>query len=135
MYRWLEHTSEVELELCADSERGVFEDAMGALAELLGFGETMSGGPTESRTVVVSERKRDRASLLVGWLEELVFLAESAGFVGLRVTDFELGGSRLTACVHGVVGDPPPLVKAVTLHGLRFEPSDRGYLARVILDV
>jgi SHS2 domain-containing protein len=109
---------------------------MGALAELLGFGETTRGRATELRAVVVdADRQGDRASLLVAWLEELVFLAESAGFVGLRVSDFELTESRLMACVHGVAGDPPPLVKAVTLHGLRFEARDRGYLARVILDV
>jgi SHS2 domain-containing protein len=136
VYRWLEHTSEVELELCADSERGVFEDAVVALAELLGVTEAPRGRPTELRTVAVdSDRQGDRAALLVAWLEELVFLAESVGFVGLRVADFELAGSRLVACVAGLVGDPPPLVKAVTLHGLRFEPRDGGYLARVILDV
>ena len=133
MYRWLEHTSEVELELTADSERGVFEDAVAALAELLGFAETPRGGPTEVRAVAVAA---DRPSdLLVGWLEELVFLAESQGFVGLRLTDFDLADSGVAAAVEGVVGDPPPLVKAVTLHGLRFEPRDGGYLARVTLDV
>lgn len=136
MYRWLEHTSEVELELQADSERGVFEDAVGALAELLGFAGTPRGGPTELRTVTVdADRQGDRAALLVAWLDELVFLAESEGFVGLRLAEFKLTGSRLAATVEGVVGDPPPLVKAVTLHGLRFEPREGGYLARVILDV
>ncbi len=124
------------MELCADSERGVFEDALSALAELLGVGEAPCGGSTELRTVTVdADRPGDRAALLVAWLDELVFLAESVGFVGLRLADFELTGSRLMACVDGVVGDPPPLVKAVTLHGLRFEPRDGGYLARVILDV
>jgi SHS2 domain-containing protein len=136
VYWWLEHTSEVELELLADSERGVFEDAVCALAELLGFSETPHGGSTELRTVTVNtDRPGDRAALLVAWLDELVFLAESMGFVGLRLADFSLTGSRLMASVDGVVGDPPPLVKAVTLHALRFEPRDGGYLARVILDV
>jgi len=37
--------------------------------------------------------------------------------------------------VAGVLGEPPPLVKAVTYHRLAFEPSGERYVARVVLDV
>jgi SHS2 domain-containing protein len=141
MYRWVEHTSEVELALEASSERGVFADALSALAELLsgpadpearaGEGRTATAG--EQRTVSVSAG--DRATLLAGWLEELVFLAESEGFVATRMVDLELRPESLEALVGGRLGDPPPLVKAVTLHRLLFEPRGDGYVARVVLDV
>src|SRR5919201_665792 len=72
MYRWVDHTGEVELEIEAGSEVEVFGDALGALAELLGVQEQGD----ERRTLTVSGA--DRAALLAAWLEELVFLAESA---------------------------------------------------------
>jgi SHS2 domain-containing protein len=136
VWRWIEHTSEVELEVRAASEREVFEEALAALAELVGIGEGASSARAERRAVVVeTERAGDLAALLAGWLEELVFLAESEGFVATEMARFELHRSRLDATVIGGLGDPPPLVKAVTLHGLRFDEDEDGYLARVVLDV
>ena len=35
-YRWVEHTAELEMEIEAPTEEGVFVDALHALAELLG---------------------------------------------------------------------------------------------------
>lgn len=129
MYRWIDHTAEVELEIEAAREREVFADAMAALAELLAVRE----GDTARRKV--SLRAADRATLLATWLEELVFLAESQGFVALEVRELELREEGLQAAVAGVLGHPRPLVKGVTYHDLVFERTARGYAARVTLDV
>ena len=129
-YRWVDHTSEVELEIEAPGEREVLEEAVRALAELLGIDQ--AGGP-EQRSVAVEAP--DRPALLAAWIEELSFLAESEGFVALRVVDLELGADGLRATVAGVLDEPPPLIKAVTYHRLAFEPSEAGYVARVVLDV
>jgi SHS2 domain-containing protein len=51
------------------------------------------------------------------------------------VLDVNLGPAHLNATVAGVLGEPPPLVKAVTYHRLAFEPCGQRYLARVVLDV
>ena len=130
MYRWVDHTAEVELEIEAAGEREVLEESMRALAELLGV-EERSG--FERRSVAVDAA--DRPALLAAWIEELAFLAESEGFVATDVLDLDLQPGGLNATVAGVLGEPPPLVKAVTYHRLAFEPSGPGYLARVILDV
>lgn len=130
MYRWVDHTAEVELEIEAASEREVLEAALRALAELLGVVE--SGGP-ERRSLELSAA--DRPALLASWIEELAFLAESEGFVATYVVELDLQTGALEATVAGVLGEPPPLVKAVTYHRLAFEPSGAGYVARVILDV
>ena len=130
MYRWVDHTSEVELEIEAAGEREVLEDAMRALAELLGF----EGSGDEVRSVAV--QAADRPALLAAWLEELVFVAEVEGFVATDVVELEfLTGHGVRATVAGVVGEPPPLVKAVTYHRLAFAPSGARYVARVVLDV
>ena len=144
MYRWIDHTSEVEIAIEAGSEREVLEDALAALRDLLGFGSAVAG--PEQRTVTVSAP--DRPALLAAWLEELVYLAESEGFVALRVERLVVGeelspsarsstivDNLLCAVVAGVVDHPPPLVKAVTYHRLAFAPAGAGYVANVVLDV
>jgi hypothetical protein len=45
-HHWLEHTAELELQLDAASETGVFREALEALGELIGdgaFGKAVSG--------------------------------------------------------------------------------------------
>jgi SHS2 domain-containing protein len=130
VYRWADHTSEVELEIEAAGEREVFEEAATALAELLGVDAADS---TSERHVTA--HAADRPALLAAWLEELAFLAESEGFVATRVVSLELTGDGLRATVAGILGAPPPLVKAVTYHRLAFEPAGEAYVARVVLDV
>jgi SHS2 domain-containing protein len=129
VYRWVDHTAEVELEIEAPGEREVFEEAVRALAELLGVG----GHGDEQRPVAAEAT--DRPALLAAWIEELAFLAESEGFVATRVIEMDIGAGGLHATVAGVLGEPPPLVKAVTYHRLEFAPRGEGYGARVILDV
>jgi protein archease len=130
VYRWVDHTSEVELEIEAAGEGEVFADAARALAELLGVD---TGEAIDERRLEASAT--DRPALLAAWIEELAFLAESEGFVTTRVVELELSGDGLRATVAGVVDEPPPLVKAVTYHRLAFERSGEGYFARVVLDV
>ena len=129
MYRWIDHTAEVELEIAADSEREVLADALAALADLL----DARGEGDELRSVEL--HAADRPALLAAWLEELVFLAETEGFEPLGLESLELGDDRLRATVRGRLGAPPHLVKAVTYHRLAFAPADSGYSASVVLDV
>jgi protein archease len=132
MYRWVDHTAEVELEIEAPSEREVLEAALRALAELLGIEESAGPRP-EQRLLRLTAH--DRPTLLAAWIEELAFLAESEGFVATHVVELDLQAVELKATVAGVLAEPPPLVKAVTYHRLAFERSGEGYAARVILDV
>jgi SHS2 domain-containing protein len=131
MFRWVDHTAELELEIDARTEREVLADALTALAELLTVDDR--SWERDERTVHVSAS--DRPALLAAWLEELVFLAESQGFVATRIEGLELSHNALTAMVTGVLDDPRPVVKAVTYHRLLFEPAGDRYVARVVLDV
>jgi SHS2 domain-containing protein len=141
VYRWLDHTAELELELEAVSEQGVLSDALDALRELLEGDEAgVSPQRRRGRTDQLEHREvrataGDRPALLAAWLEELLFLAESEGFIPLAVERLSLEDVALGAIVAGHFGQPRPLVKAVTYHRLQFEPSERGYRARVVFDV
>ena len=94
MHRWVDHAAELELELEATSERGVFEEALAALGGLLA---ERTGGEEEADAELarqqVSASAPDRATLLAEWLSELAYLAESEGFVPRRVERMELTGN------------------------------------------
>ena len=55
MYRWVEHTAELQLEIDAPEEEAVFADALAALAELL---EDGGGGAPELRTLELDAANR-----------------------------------------------------------------------------
>jgi SHS2 domain-containing protein len=130
LFRWVEHTAELELEIEAPSEEVVFAEALAAFAELVGEGS----GRSVSRDLDVEAD--DRAMLLVEWLSELVYLCEVEQFVPERISSLELGDGGLRATVEGHRGRPRHLVKAVTLHRLELRPDDNvGWRARVVLDV
>ena len=99
MHRWVDHTGELELEIEAASEEAVFGDALAALGELLGE----RGEPTSGEAVVheVHAAAPDRATLLAEWVNELIYLAESLGFVPERVERLELTENALEATVSG----------------------------------
>jgi SHS2 domain-containing protein len=129
MHRFVEHTGEVELELEARTEEGVFVEAAAAFRELLHADE----GEGEQREIELSAA--DRALLLVEWVNELVFLAEVEGFVPVRVSSFELAPGRLRATVEGHLSRVPHLVKAVTLNNLSLRRTDDRWHGRLVLDV
>jgi SHS2 domain-containing protein len=129
-FRWVEHTGELELELEAASEQGIFEAGLDAMRELMSDGETPQR--LEASVTLTGE---DRAVLIADWLGELAYLAETRGFVPDRLDVFELADDGVRALVQGWEGDPPHLVKGATYHRLRFERGERGWRARVVLDV
>lgn len=131
MYRWIEHTGEVELWIDAPAEPAVFADAFAAYVELVRNGGSPGGEQRE-----IELRAGEREALLADWLEELVYLADAQQFVPEQLTDLRLEDGRLRATVRGHRGEPRPLVKAVTRHRLSFEPDQGGgWRAQVVLDV
>jgi SHS2 domain-containing protein len=130
LFRWVEHTAELELEIEARSRADVFAEALAAFAELVGDAR----GPPAAREVEV-EADED-SMLLVEWLGELIYLSEAEGFVPERVASLQFGEGRLRARVEGHEGESRYLVKGVTLHRLELRrQDDGGWGARVVLDV
>jgi SHS2 domain-containing protein len=130
VYRWVDHTSEVELEVEAASEPEVFEEALRALGELLA--EEPQGA---ARRRVVDVAAADLPTLFADWLGELVFLAEAESFLPERVVALTLEDARVVATLEGRTAAPRHLVKAVTYHRLALAEEDGVWRARVVLDV
>jgi SHS2 domain-containing protein len=130
MYRFVEHTAELELELEAPTEAALFEEALRALAEL-------TSGDADGTAVhhELELEGEDHALLLVDWLHELIFLAEVEQLVAETVVSLELSGGGLRATVRGRRGHPRHLVKAATLNKLQLRQEGGTWRARLVLDV
>ena len=128
MYRFVEHTAELEVELEAGSAENVLVEALRAFAELAGRGT----GPHVERTVDLEAS--DPPALLATWLDELLFLADAEHLLP-ESAELTVEGARVTGLVRLRPGDPRPLVKAVTLHRLRLRKENGVWRGRVVLDV
>ena len=133
MYRWVDHTAELELRVEAPRAEDVFHEACEALGELLR--EHSNGAPGEPARHAITASAPDWPTLLAEWLSELTFLAETQGFVPERVDTLTLSAEDLDATVSGQRAEPPHLVKAVTYHRLEMRQRDGGWHATVVLDV
>ncbi len=132
MYRWVDHTAEIELHVEAASRKELFAEAMQALAELLAE-RAAPGGDRARREVATSAP--DLPTLLADWLTELAFLAESDGFVPEAAERLDVSDTDLEATVTGRLAAPSHLIKAVTYHRLEAQRADGGWRGRVVLDV
>jgi SHS2 domain-containing protein len=132
MYRFVDHTAELELELEADSAEGVLEEALRAFAELVEDEDAPRAGEAVERDVDVAAA--DLPGLLAAWLDELLFLADAEQLVP-ESADVSITESRAKGVVRARRSEPRPLVKAITLHRLRFRAENGVWRARVVLDV
>ena len=130
---FIEHTGELELRLRAPTVAELFAEAGRAIAELM-LGDGAAGPETAHQPVTVTAR--DRAALLVAWIDELVYRAETEGAVFTRFDVASVGETELRATLHGArpAAFQNP-IKAATYHRLRVDAEDGGYVATVVLDV
>lgn len=132
-FEYLPHTGELGIRLRASTVAEVLRQAALALSNLL-LRDIAPTGAEQARTIIINAP--DRASLLVDWLNELLFLAERDRWVPSRIDALTATDTQLSARASGPVLDQAPtLVKAATWHGLRFEVGDGGFEAEVLLDL
>ena len=91
-------------------------------------------------TIPVAVEAADQETLLVAWLNELLYLYEAQGFIGQDCTISRLTETRLDAELTGETVDPArhvlvSHVKAVTYHQLHVGPTEKGWEAQVVVDV
>ena len=133
-FEFLEHTADLGIRAWGGSTPEAFEQAARGLAEVMGL---RVPGPGTRR--VVRLRADDTAGLLVGFLNELLFIHEtqSEGFVAVDVIG--LSEDNLVAEIE-VAPQPEAadgvVVKAATYHEVAVERRPDGVVeARVYLDV
>jgi SHS2 domain-containing protein len=134
-HRFEDHTSEVALAIHADTLPELFRQAALALAELL-LGRVPGAPGPDPVTVRVVVRSADLPTLLVDWINELVYRGETLGAVWSEIADLRVSGSELTAQLLGASQSELAVeVKAATLHDARVGPASGGFEGHLILDV
>ena len=139
-FELLEHTADVGIRARGPTLEAAFEQATLGLAEVQG---ALAPGPERApglgERVAVQVSAPDPGALLVDWLNEVLWLAETrrAAVAGVRVD--RVGDGTAAGSVVLDAGGPAPagtFVKAVTYHRLRVEPDpEGGWLVEVYLDV
>ena len=130
-YREIEHTADWELQVWAPDFPVLLETAargMYALAHT-----TLMETARTSCTFELSSR--DRESLLVDFLSELLFLGEEEN---LAFDEFRLSmdGNNLKAQVLGApIREQVKEIKAVTYHRLQVRQTDTGLEVNIVFDV
>jgi len=132
-HRFVDHTSEIGLQVRAATFGELLAEAARGLASLM-LREVPAAVAGEAREIEVSSH--DRESLLVDWLNEILYIAETGLWVPLEPEVLEASDTRIRARARGVMVEiSPSMVKAATFHGLEVVETAEGFSAEVILDV
>ncbi len=132
----IDHTADVGIIAYGAEIKQVFVNAALALFSLITELEDV-GEELKYDVEVASE---DRESLLVEWLNELVYLFDAEHVLLKRFDIQGLSNTRLKAACYGEKFAPARHriktgVKAATYHMLRIEKDNKGYKAQVIFDI
>jgi SHS2 domain-containing protein len=142
-YTIFDHTADVGLEVRGTS----FEDLLATAARAT-FDQALEDRPAavdcrrevRVRPVAQATLEGDRHELLVGWLQELLYLFETEHLVPLEY-DFVAAGPREIKADVGFGRFEPGRhrtrleVKAVTYHQIEVREAPDGWHARFILDI
>jgi SHS2 domain-containing protein len=130
----IEHTADVGIEAYGADLKEAFANAAYAMFTLIADLE----GVREEICRQIEVRAEDQESLIVSWLNELLYLVDVEGIIFKRFEVIELGESSLVAKGYGELIDSARHslkagVKAATYHMLRVA-QENGYSIRVIFD-
>ena len=128
----IEHTADRAFRVTGRDLADLLENAACAMQALDGFTATAESSMT--REIVVEGV--DRESLLVNWLNEILFLEQTHDLVCETFHILEVEGHRLRATVQTrACGERHTHIKAATFHNLRIREISQGLEAEVVLDV
>lgn len=130
----LDHTADVRARVFGNNPENLFENAAGLLYRLMETGRGRQG--TEESIMVEAGTLED---LLVRFLNELIYLAETAGKAGrVKVERISREGGRMSLSARMGSRQAVSLgkeVKAATYHGLKIK-EEKGILSvSIIFDV
>lgn len=132
----LEHTADTGFRVRAGSLPALLELAAEALCGVAL--DCSNAASKEARTV--RAEGADPESLLVNWLNEVLWVIDGARLAPAKIRVFEASAHEVSGVVEGEPRDDarhPPLivVKAATYHQLKVLQSSDGWVAEVYLDI
>ncbi|WP_201388195.1 archease [Ktedonobacter sp. SOSP1-52] len=137
-YEVFEHTADVGLHAYGQDLPELFSHAAQGMESLMVAPEQIK--PATTREVTVEAH--DHLSLLIGWLDELIFLFDTQFLLVRDVEILDLAKTRLKARVTGEAYDAQrhelaSAIKAVTWHeaAITRDEASGSYQARIIFDI
>ncbi len=148
-YEQVDISGDVALRVWGENAEELFRNVSEGLSELIT--DTAGIKETEEREIVLAADSRE--NLLVQWLNELVFLFDTYGFIGKQfnislehgqddsmAVSEKYGTVTLKARISGGyfkpdVNESRLLVKAATYHGLSLRKVHSGWEAVVVFDI
>jgi len=132
----LEHTADIGVRARGPSLAALFENAAAGLLDVAFDAGAVTA--RESRPLVAEAA--DRESLLLNWLQEVLWLVDGEGWLPRRVEVHEISETRVTGVARGEPRDPARhvlrvIVKAVTYHLLSVREDRGAWVAEVYLDI
>ena len=135
-FKFIDHTADIGIQVYGESLSLLFQHAAEALFHII----TDPAKIRERESREISVRANGLEELLVNWLNELVYLFETGGFLFRRFEIPDLGEYFIDAVAFGEIFDEgyhPILrtIKAATYHQLHVTKVKAGWEAKVIFDL
>ena len=133
-YTWLPHTADIKVRAEGGTVAEAYVQAALAATEAIGGGRRVRA--LQRRALRVSGR--DAEARLYAFLEELIVLADTEGFLVASVPALRIEGSDIEAVI---AGETPKRyardskVKAVTYHEMSVREEHGRWIAEFVLDV
>ena len=128
----VEHTADRALRICGRDLAELFANAALGMNSLM-----LSAAPGRPSVAKEIELEAiDAESLLVAWLSELAFWAETASLIFTHFEFLSISRTRLRARIRGdSVDSLEKHVKAVTFHNIQIRSEEDGLTTTVVFDV
>ncbi len=127
----IEHTADRAFHIRGGDPAALFANAARAL--FCAASPPPAGAPWVEREIQVNGA--DRETLLVNWLNELLYLQETNGESYAEFQIDEISQSRLRGRVRGCRRPAACKIKAVTFHNLAVRQDANGWHATLVVDV
>lgn len=129
----IEHTADRALRIYGSDLQELLVNAAHGMNSLMVKKPAATSTPVEKS---VELEAMDAEDLLVEWLSELAFWAETEMLVFYRFELHEVSTTRLKATIYGKRSDQlEKHIKAVTYHNLQIVQTSAGLTATVVFDV
>jgi len=136
LFKVIDHTADIGIIAYGVDIEQLFSNAAYALFSLIIEPESI----TERLHSYIRVAADNRESLLIAWLNELIYFFDAEHLLFNRFQIRNLNNNQLTAICYGEAIDPLKhrlirYVKAATYHMLKIDSCESGYKAQVIFDI
>ena len=138
-FEYFDHTADIGVKAYGDTLPSVFENAAKGLIVII-YEVVKESNDIVSRDIELSVSEDNQEQLLIDWLNEVLFILETEGFIPTNFTVSDLTENTLKATISGSPLDPnihryKTEVKSTTYHMLEIGRENDKYFATILFDI